>query len=286
MTVSGKTLGDNCRRRRHHRRERDPPLRAAAQGAGRLPRPLRQHLPLGGDEDERGQPGVPRPLPLQPDHPNRFEGRPSSSTAPRTITTASTTRALAIDAEHPPLHARRRPEGLSRRRRGGEHARPRLSLEAGDHEPRLRRRRPAVGHLRLPLDPERQPRGGLGRRARAGRDRRPGAGSISTPAGSTSWSTTPSWRGGASGSWPKAATASPTIRRPGRRSSATSSATTDRRGAGAGGQVPAHRPDHGHPARQSLIPGLSGFHRCTRRLIPLPGGGEQMAGGSGWAPAR
>ena len=50
------------------------PFDAAAEGARRLQRADRQHLPLGGDEDERGLPGVPRPLPLEPRPPEPLRG--------------------------------------------------------------------------------------------------------------------------------------------------------------------------------------------------------------------
>ena len=191
-----------------------------------------------------------------PEHPNAFEGRAVVFDGPEDYHRRIDDPALGDRREHAAVHARRRAEGLSGRGRGREHARARLPAEAGGHEPRLRRRRPAVGDQRLAVDPQRLARGGVERRRWRWSRPATGCGSTSTPGGSTCWSTTTSWRAGAraleaAGGYrypdaPDAVAGDPA--RPRRRA-------RDRRGAGAGGQVPADRPDQGHAARQPLSAG-------------------------------
>ena len=152
-------------RRGHHGRERHPPLRPPAEGARRLPGADGQHLPLRGDEDERRQPGVPRPLPVEP-RPSRTASRaaPSSSTGRRTTTTASTTPRLAIDENTLLFMRGAGPKGYP----GAAEV---VNMRAPDYL--LKKGVTALvcvgdgrqsGTSRLALDPQRQPRGGLGRR--------------------------------------------------------------------------------------------------------------------------
>ncbi len=125
--------------------------------------------------------------------------------------------------EHGALHARRRPRRLSRRRRGREHARAGLPAEARHPFPPLHRRRAAVRHLRLALDPQRLARGGRRRRPRAAADRRPGA-HRSRPRHRRHAGPRRGAAGAPQGAWKtRAATPIPTTRRRGRRSSARSS---------------------------------------------------------------
>ena len=116
-----------------------------------------------------------------PDHPNRFEGRAVVFDGPEDYHHRIDDPALAIDENTMLFMRGAGPKGYPGRGRGREHARARLPAEARDHQPRLRRRRPAVGHLGLAVDPQRLARGGVAGRARADRDRRQGACSTSTP---------------------------------------------------------------------------------------------------------
>ena len=90
-----------------------------------------------------------------PDHPNRFEGRAVVFDGPEDYHAPHRRPGARDRRGHHAVHPRRRAEGLSGRGRGGEHAGARLPAEAGRHQPGLRRRRAAVGHLGLALDPER-----------------------------------------------------------------------------------------------------------------------------------
>ena len=80
---------------------------------------------------------------------------PWSSTGRRTTTTASTTRALAIDENTMLFMRGAGPKGYPGAAEVVNMRAPDYLLKQGDHQPRLHRRRPAVGHLRLALDPER-----------------------------------------------------------------------------------------------------------------------------------
>ena len=209
-----------------------------------------------------------------PDHPNHFEGRAVVFDGPEDYHHRIDDPSLAIDENTLLFMRGAGPEGLSGRGRGGEHARARLPAEEGRSPPRLRRRRPAVGHLRLALDPERlarrRPRAAAlalietGDRVRldlnqgrlnvlvddaelAKRRERAGGGRRLPLPGE-----------------PDALAGDPA--RPRRRA-------RDRRGARAGGQVPAHRPDQGHPARQPLTPPGG----PTRAAHPPPAGRNPMA---------
>ena len=67
-------LGDNCRGCEIEDDGGDPPVRAAAQGQGRLHRAARQSVRQRDDEDQRHLRGVPRPLPVRPGRSRRLRG--------------------------------------------------------------------------------------------------------------------------------------------------------------------------------------------------------------------
>ena len=227
MTVSGRTVGECYRGRGHHRRERHPAVRPAAEGARRLPGADRQHLPLGGDEDERDQRRVPRPLPVEPRASERLRGprggvRRAGGLPPpdrRPGARASTrTRILFMRGAGPKGYPgaaevvnMRAPDYLLKQ---GV-----TSLVCiGDGRQSGTSGSPSI----LNASPEAASDGGAG----ADRDRRPGAARPQRRAGSTSWSATTSWRGAARRSRRRAATATRSTRRRGRRSSAASSASS------------------------------------------------------------
>ena len=76
---------------------------------------------------------------------------------------------------HHPVHARRRADRLSGLGRSGEHAAAGGADQTRRHCAALHRRRPAVRHVGLAVDPQRFAGSGRRRRARAAQDRRPRA---------------------------------------------------------------------------------------------------------------
>ena len=188
-----------------------------------------------------------------PEHPNRFEGRAVVFDGPEDYHARIDDPALAIDENTMLFMRGAGPKGYPGAAEVVNMRAPDYLLKQGVHEPRLRRRRAAVGDLAarpsiLNASPEAASGGGLAlietgdrvvldlnagrldllvdeaelarRRARAR-----GGGRLPLPGA------------------PDALAGDPA--RPRRRA-------RDRRGARAGGQVPAHRPDQGHPARQPL----------------------------------
>ena len=162
--------GQGERRSRRHL-----PDRQAAEGGRRLHRAARQSVRQRDHEDQRDRRGVPQALPVQRQGPRRLRGprhrvrRPRGLPSPDRRSEAEDRRALH------PVHSRRRADRLSRQRGSREHA----AARRADQERRLRaalhRRRPAVGHFRLALDPQRLAGGGGRRRPCAGAHRRPRA---------------------------------------------------------------------------------------------------------------
>ena len=91
LTVNGRTVRENVGRRRALGRGCHPPLRSAAEGAGRIPGHGRQSLRRRDHEDERDLGRLPRPLSRGPPAiPTLSKAGPSSSRGPRTIGPAST----------------------------------------------------------------------------------------------------------------------------------------------------------------------------------------------------
>ena len=110
-----------------------------------------------------------------PQDPDAFEGRAIVFEGPEDYHHRIDDPSLAID-EHCLLFIRGvGPIGYPGGRRGGEHAAPGGAHQKGHPLAALHRRRAPVGHLRLPLDPQRLARGGGGRRVGAAEDRRQGA---------------------------------------------------------------------------------------------------------------
>ena len=110
-----------------------------------------------------------------PKDPDAFEGRAIVFDGPEDYHARIDDPALDID-EHCMLFMRGTgPDRLSRRRRGGEHARAGAAHRAGRPCAALHRRRPPVGHVGFAVDPQRLAGGGGRRRARGACDRRPRA---------------------------------------------------------------------------------------------------------------
>ena len=108
-----------------------------------------------------------------PKDPNAFEGRAVVFEGPEDYHRRIESPALKIDAEHAAGHSRRRTDRLSGLRRSGEHAAAGGVDQAGHHRAALHRRRPAIGNLRLAVDPQCLARGCGRRRSRAAANRRP-----------------------------------------------------------------------------------------------------------------
>ncbi len=102
-----------------------------------------------------------------PKDPNAFEGRAVVFDGPEDYHHRIDDPSLQIDENTHAVHPRRRADRLSGLGRGREHAAAGGADQTGHHLAALHRRRPAVRHLGLALDPQRLAGGGGGRRARA-----------------------------------------------------------------------------------------------------------------------
>ena len=251
LTVNGKTIGENCRSRKSDDADVIFPIDAPLKpDAGFIV--LRGNLFDDAimktsviDEEFR------QPLSLQSERSGRLRGprdrlrRAGGLSRPHRRPEARDRRALRT------VHPRRGADRLSRRRGSGEHAAAGRADQARRQRASLHRRRPAVRHVGLAVDPQRLARGGGGRRARAAAHRRPrphrpqqtqrqhphfrrGAGDAPRRAGEARLRLSQE---------PDAVAADPARNgRPVRRG----------HGAQAGGRLPAPRPDGGNAARQSL----------------------------------
>ena len=106
---------------------------------------------------------------------NAFEGRAVVFDGPEDYHHRIDDPSLKIDERLHAVRARRRRDRLSGLGRGGEHAAAGGADQKGHHLAAVHRRRPAVRHLGLAVDPECLAGGGGGRRARFAQDRRPRA---------------------------------------------------------------------------------------------------------------
>ena len=237
------------RRPPRHRSRRDPPLQEAAEGQGRLPQHEGQPVRQRHHEDERHLRGIPQALPGEPEGPQRLRGPRHRVRRARGLSQAHRRPGAEDRRDLHPVHARRRPDRLSRRRRGRQHAATELSDQERGLRAVLHRRWPPVRHLGLALDPERLAGSGHRRRARHPEDGRQGAHRPQQALGRY-----PHLEGGdrqaagrPAGPWrlqisgpPDALAGDPT--RHGRRA-------FQRHGAEAGSEVPAHRREEGRAAR-------------------------------------
>ena len=172
LTINGKTVGENVAQGQGHQRRGHPPLRQAAEGAGRLQGAARQSVRFRDHEDERDLRGVSQRYLSDPKDPNAFEGRAVVFDGPEDYHRRIDDPALAIDERTHPVHARRRADRLSGLGRGGEHAAAGGADQARHHFAALHRRRPPIGNVGLALDPQRLAGSGGRRRACAAQDRR------------------------------------------------------------------------------------------------------------------
>ena len=90
-----------------------------------------------------------------PKDPNAFEGRAVVFDGPEDYHRAHRRSCARHRRTFDPVHARRRPDRLSRLGRGGEYAAAGRADQKRRNVARLRRRRPAVRHVRLAVDPQR-----------------------------------------------------------------------------------------------------------------------------------
>ena len=153
------------------------------------------------------------------------------------------------------------------RRRSSTCAPPDYLIKQGITRAAVHRRRPPVGHLGLALDPQRLARGGGRRRPRDAADRRPGADRPQQGHGrhpdrrrGTGSARGPSSRLAAAIAYPEAQTPWQEIQRASSASSETGAMLEG------GEEIPAHRPDQGHPARQPLRRCGGGLTHASARL--------------------
>ena len=172
LTVNGKTMGENCAKVHSD----DPDVITP------IDKPLKEDagfIVLRGNLFNNAimktsviDAGVPRPLPFQPEGPRRVRGagdrvrRAGGLSPPHRRPEAQDRRALHS------VHSRHGADRLSGRGGSGQHAAARRADQERRARAALRRRRAAVGHLGLALDPQRFARGGGGRRTGAAQDRR------------------------------------------------------------------------------------------------------------------
>ena len=110
-----------------------------------------------------------------PQDPNAFEGRAVVFDGPEDYHRRIDDPALGDRRTHDPVHARRRTDRLSGLGRSREHAAAGRADQTRRDVAAVHRRRPAVRHVGLAVDPQRLAGGGGRRRARAAQDRRPRA---------------------------------------------------------------------------------------------------------------
>ena len=186
LTVNGKTMGENVKRATIEdadviRTYKKPMLERAGFKV------LSGNLFDSRDHEAVGDlGGIPQSLPHQSEGPERLRGqgrrvRRSGGLSP------PHRRSVAQDRrEHDAVRARRGADRLSGLVRGGEHAAAGGADQKGHHVAALHRRRAAVRHVRLAVDPERVARSGGRRRARAARRPATACASTSTRARRTS----------------------------------------------------------------------------------------------------
>ena len=175
LTVNGRTIGENCARTKSD----DPDVIFPIE------KPLKENagfIVLSGnlfddaimktsviDEEFRAR------FLSNPDDPDAFEGRAIVFDGPEDYHhRIDDPEAQDRRAQHS-LHPRNGADRLSGRRGSRQHAAAGGAHQEGRPRAALRRRRPAVRHLGLALDPQRLARSGGGRRACAPEDRRSGA---------------------------------------------------------------------------------------------------------------
>ena len=155
LTVNGKTMGENCAKIHSD----DPDVIMP------IDKPLKEDagfVVLSGNlfndaimKTSVIDAGVPRPLPLQPEGPGRVRGPGDRVRRARGLSPPHR-RSEAQDrrAQHS-VHSRHGADRLSGRRGSGQHAAARGAAQERRARAALRWRWPAIGHLRLALDPQR-----------------------------------------------------------------------------------------------------------------------------------
>ena len=175
MTVNGRTIGDNCAGAENHNED---VIRTAA-------RPLKENAGFINLKGNLFDSAIMKTSVISaafrerylsnPDDPDAFEGIAAVFDGPEDYHARIDDPALGHRRTHHPVHARRRPDRLSGRRRGRQHAAAGLSHQARHRGTALHRRRPPVRHVGIALDPQRLARGRRRRRAGPAEIGRPGA---------------------------------------------------------------------------------------------------------------
>ena len=173
MTVNGKSMGDNCR---ESVIENADVIRSVAK-------PLKANAGFINLKGNLFDSAIMKTSGISPEFRERYLSNPEGSRGlrrqrhglrragglPRPHRRSGTRHRRA----HHPVHARRRADRLSGRRRGRQHAAAGLSHQEGHPCAGLHRRWPPVRHVGLAVDPQRLAGSGDRRRPGAAQDRRP-----------------------------------------------------------------------------------------------------------------
>ena len=195
LTVNGKTIAENVARAKASNPAVILPYDEPIEGAGRLQGAARQSVRFRDHEDERDLGGVSPALsqPIRSD-PERVRGPRRGVRRPRGLSPPHRRSGAGDRRRHHPVHARRRPDRLSGLGRGREHAAAGGADQTRRHRAALHRRRQAIRHVGLAVDPQCFARSGRRRRACAPSRPATACASISTTAPPTCWSPRRNWR--------------------------------------------------------------------------------------------
>ncbi len=179
LTVNGRTLGENCRAAVIEDGNVIRSYDRAAEGTRRFPGADGQPVHLGGDEGFRHLGRIPRALSQQSQRSRGLRGPAIVFDGPEDYHRRIDDETLAID-EHCILFMRGvGPIGYPGAAEVVNMRPPAYLINTRHPQPGLHRRRPAVGHLGLAVDPQCHPRSGGGRQPGPAQDRRQGCGWIS-----------------------------------------------------------------------------------------------------------
>ena len=167
LTINGKTMGENVKRAKIKNEDVIRPYKKPMKEKAGF-KVLHGNLFDSRDhEDQRDLGGIPQALSLQSERPERIR-RPRRRVRRAGGLSPPHRRSVAQDRrEHDAVHPRHRADRLSGRGRGREHAAAGGADRKGVTGAALHRRRPAVRHIGVALDPQCLAGSGGRRRARA-----------------------------------------------------------------------------------------------------------------------